>query len=266
MSAKVTIWAWKVAKTVFSPKEGPLLLTFLALADMARDHGKVWASHAYIAGKACQSPRTVRGNVEELERRGLLRTVPTPGRPDVIWLTLTAIVIFDAAETDEPGALEKGPRRPRHEMPTSGSAPVAEGVGTEVALTPAGRADKPRTEPDLRTQEVSARGARLPEGWEPDLQAATLIGLSDAEARAQAERFKDYWLGVPGSKGRKTDWPATWRNWCRRAAEEMPRDRGSPASSSRPDRGADQNSARVEAMLSGGVEAINRRRRWTLGG
>ena len=29
------------------------------------------------------------------------------------------------------------------------------------------------------------------------------------------ERFKDYWLSVPGAKGVKLDWFATWRNWIR---------------------------------------------------
>ena len=29
-------------------------------------------------------------------------------------------------------------------------------------------------------------------------------------------QFKDYWIGVPGQKGTKTDWDATWRNWVRR--------------------------------------------------
>lgn len=27
--------------------------------------------------------------------------------------------------------------------------------------------------------------------------------------------FVDYWKAQPGSKGRKADWPATWRNWVR---------------------------------------------------
>lgn len=28
--------------------------------------------------------------------------------------------------------------------------------------------------------------------------------------------FKDYWISVPGSRGVKLDWLATWRNWCRK--------------------------------------------------
>lgn len=31
------------------------------------------------------------------------------------------------------------------------------------------------------------------------------------------DEFKDYWISVPGAKGVKLDWLATWRNWVRRA-------------------------------------------------
>lgn len=34
------------------------------------------------------------------------------------------------------------------------------------------------------------------------------------------EAFVDYWRAVPGAKGEKTDWPATWRNWLRREADK----------------------------------------------
>ena len=30
------------------------------------------------------------------------------------------------------------------------------------------------------------------------------------------ESFKDYWIAIPGAKGTKQDWPATWRNWVRK--------------------------------------------------
>lgn len=30
------------------------------------------------------------------------------------------------------------------------------------------------------------------------------------------EEFRDHWIAQPGAKGRKSDWTATWRNWCRR--------------------------------------------------
>jgi hypothetical protein len=32
--------------------------------------------------------------------------------------------------------------------------------------------------------------------------------------------FCDYWLSKTGAGATKRDWPATWRNWCRKAAEQ----------------------------------------------
>ena len=36
------------------------------------------------------------------------------------------------------------------------------------------------------------------------------------------EQFGDYWRAVAGAKGRKADWLATWRGWCRRENEKPP--------------------------------------------
>lgn len=59
-----------------------------------------------------------------------------------------------------------------------------------------------------------ANGSRLPQDWQPDEP-----GYDGATART-LERFRDYWTAQAGAKGRKSDWQATWRNWCRRDAEE----------------------------------------------
>jgi len=32
------------------------------------------------------------------------------------------------------------------------------------------------------------------------------------DLKAALDEFVDYWHGVPGAKGRKLDWPATFRN------------------------------------------------------
>ena len=52
---------------------------------------------------------------------------------------------------------------------------------------------------------------QLSESWEqfckikrPDLNPAALF-----------DKFRDYWIAVPGAKGRKLDWDATWRNFVR---------------------------------------------------
>ena len=64
------------------------------------------------------------------------------------------------------------------------------------------------------------RGSRLPENWSPSLEDhsfAERLGVV-----SEIEKFRDYWHSQPGQKGVKLDWSATWRNWCRRAAENKP--------------------------------------------
>lgn len=63
------------------------------------------------------------------------------------------------------------------------------------------------------------RGVRLPEDWLPDEIFARQEGLSAPDIAREVDKFRDYWRGQPGQKGVKTDWPATWRNWVRKATE-----------------------------------------------
>lgn len=66
------------------------------------------------------------------------------------------------------------------------------------------------------------KGARLPEDWRPTLEARKFArerGFSEREIDDQADRFRDYWIGVPGKSGVKLDWLATWRNHIRTQAD-----------------------------------------------
>lgn len=70
-----------------------------------------------------------------------------------------------------------------------------------------------------RKRGADDRGRRLPGDWAPDDDLKALaVGLGLDVDRVLAE-FRDYWRGVPGAKGRKLDWPATFRNRCRELAE-----------------------------------------------
>ena len=48
------------------------------------------------------------------------------------------------------------------------------------------------------------------------------FGWSDEQTRGVYLTFRDHWRGAAGAKGVKADWPATWRNWCRREAQRQP--------------------------------------------
>ena len=66
---------------------------------------------------------------------------------------------------------------------------------------------------------ASPTGSRLPADWVPsdaDVEFAKRE-RPDVDWFKEAEKFRDYWRGQAGAKGRKADWPATWRNWIRRA-------------------------------------------------
>src|SRR5437660_1331440 len=39
-----------------------------------------------------------------------------------------------------------------------------------------------------------------------------------ALSKIRVDEFRDYWHGVPGTRGCKLDWEATWRNRCREVA------------------------------------------------
>jgi hypothetical protein len=73
-----------------------------------------------------------------------------------------------------------------------------------------GRGDPPKSD-------RSPAGSRLAPDWTPsaELKAWASEARPDLDIALQAERFRDYWAAQPGAKGRKTDWPATWRNWIR---------------------------------------------------
>ena len=51
----------------------------------------------------------------------------------------------------------------------------------------------------------------LPEDWRDFCQQER----TDLNPASVFDQFKDYWTALPGAKGRKADWLATWRNWVR---------------------------------------------------
>ena len=78
---------------------------------------------------------------------------------------------------------------------------------------------KPKPKPK-QPRKQSTRGTRIPEGF-PDQQAMDYaFQVADRDrAILEADKFRDHWLSVSGSRGVKADWLATWRNWLRKSEE-----------------------------------------------
>lgn len=109
----------------------------------------------------------------------------------------------------------------------------------------AARQDASLPPPEIETppsvRRPAARGTRLSTDWVlPKSWGdwAVSIGLTAAEVRDQADRFRDYWVAKSGRDAAKTDWEATWRNWARRVKDDMGRSangRGQPFGQPRSD-------------------------------
>lgn len=92
------------------------------------------------------------------------------------------------------------------------------------SCSPSAPADAKKSDP---------RGHRLPDDWRPsaeDRAFALSLSLNPTDVEPQ---FRDYWHSVAGAKGRKADWSATWRGWCRR---EIDRGKGSAIGGRQPSR------------------------------
>lgn len=67
------------------------------------------------------------------------------------------------------------------------------------------------------------KGTRIAADWrlsKPLGEWAVEQGMTESQARAEADKFRDYWLSKPGASGVKLDWAATWRNWVRKAIQD----------------------------------------------
>lgn len=229
-------------------------LLLIALANYADEHGCCYPSQRRLSADTCLSDRRVRALLAALEERGFLdraeRTRADGSRgTDLIRLHLPA-QISGGAEMVSGGVRKSFP----------GGAEMVSGLTTfepsvEPSIEPI-EAQAPAPKADARL------GTRLPEDWFPSQLDIDGSAFMTAEARErELEKFRDYWRAVPGAKGRKLDWDATWRNWLRRAEENQPRFR---KANDRPDHHTTAGSAREESlrnMYAGAMAAIDERRR-----
>ena len=104
-----------------------------------------------------------------------------------------------------------------------------EGKGKEGECARANTRTSPPEDPPPHPKGATARGTRLPDDctlsdqW---LEDAADQALSAVDAEREFAKFCDYWRAQAGQRGRKADWQATWRNWCRRAADDRSRGAG----------------------------------------
>lgn len=94
---------------------------------------------------------------------------------------------------------------------------MVKGVQGEAEVAPRKRSAEP----------AKPRATRLPQDWALTKPlgewAVTELGMQPEQVRTEAAKFADYWHAKAGRDATKADWPATWRNWCRKAIEDAAR-------------------------------------------
>ncbi|MEO3860922.1 hypothetical protein [Acrocarpospora sp. B8E8] len=92
-------------------------------------------------------------------------------------------------------------------------------------------------------------GTRLPDdfGVTEDM-AAWAREKTPTCGTADHEAFCDYWRAQPGTKGRKADWVATWRNWMRREHDKRVSRPGPPGGNTARRSTTDERVAAAQAL------------------
>lgn len=221
-------WVWDHSRSRNAQR-----LVLLAIADCAaEDGGNAYPSNAEIQRKAALSERAIQDAIKALVGIGELRVQYNAGRRGTNMYT----VIMDCTPAES---------APPQNLHPAGSAPVPP---QNLPGTPADSAPGTVSEPSSNRPSLRAKGTRLPEDWRPSEE---LIAWTREHAPGvgwpEVDRFRDYWHSVPGQRGRKADWEATWRNWVRKAHDD--RTRLSPAGSLQRKSGAMQEQADRAALI-----------------
>lgn len=206
MSVRIMSLVWDNFKQGGSEK-----LVMLAMADWCNDEGlSLHPSHEAVAKKCCISRSQAQRVTKALVDAGWLEVVGNqfggaPGTTKRYRLCIEKLretgSTHATGSVDATGSIQNVRR----------VAPSTETGSTHATQTTI----EPSIEPPVKSK--SAPATRLPADWMPsevDIQFCK-TNRPDLNAKDVADGFRDYWIAQPGAKGRKLDWPATWRNWVR---------------------------------------------------
>lgn len=242
---------WPDEKVKAWPLDVKAVAAYLMTCEHATALGAYRLPAAYMSDDLDISPSQTRNYLDQLERFGWIKVCKKTGwvwiinylrhnRPENVnvWKHVRGLakaipdnVIFRdelLASIERPTSEE--PKETVQEAEITPLDTQKEGIETVSNNKTEPLSSEPlSTDPNLKAEGAKAAppppaGSRLPPDWQPTAEhfdfAAAEGFSSDAAARI-AEDFRDYWIAVAGSKGRKADWMATWRKWVRTDAEKL---------------------------------------------
>lgn len=222
----------------------------MSLADNANDHGECWPSISTICERTCFGKTAVIEAIRWLESDGVLVADRTNGRH-------TRYTIVPNLDLFNRSAKRTGPP----------AEPVREANRTGASGEPDRSARRTLTVKnhqelkDQKQQRDSKRGSRLPDGWAPS-EAVREWARSEfptVNLDVVLAEFADYWRSVPGQRGTKLDWDATFRNRVREVAARQSRNPRGTHRESAADRVARRNAeaerGRAGVVIEGEFDA-----------
>lgn len=226
MSVRTMARVWESSK-----HSGANLLLLLAIADFADDNGRAYPSISTLASKCRTKPRYTMKLLDSLTTSGELKILKGQGPMGRGGRTNLYHIIFESfsskgGEVVNGNALVTSGAAVNPDALVNHGALVNPGAGSsepgfrEVVNQGAPKPSRNHQEPKKAHAPRSAAadcGSRLPLDWTlpTEWKVWAEAARPDIDAGATADNFADYWHALPGAKGRKVDWLATWRTWVR---------------------------------------------------
>lgn len=249
MSSEAQAWVWNHSDT-----NGNDRLVLLFLADQGDDDGtNSFPSMRRIAEKCRINVDTVSRVLARLETVGeiLVERPATQGRGYFNRYTLVLGRPIEQVEAVREKARDLRPFRGTSKK--AGKAAESSGTRgpgprlpidpqTDIRESSQGDVSPPAT--------TTPRACRIPDPFYVDetMRAWSADELPGFDWKAETRKFVDYWRAAAGANARKMDWPATWRNWMRRAADDQARAGRGRANGSSRDRQADARLRLVDKL------------------
>jgi predicted transcriptional regulator len=183
---------------------------------------KCFPSIQYIADRTGLNRDTVSTSLQRLEREGLIgieRRYNERGQTSSMYTIITVPYAEKSGMAIKRDA-EKSDSPPSEKLGTN-QINVNQSVSNETLS--ATQTKKPAKQEKPKTTPKATKGTRIPDSFQitDELRKwAIAEGATAVQVERETAKFVDYWSAVPGARGVKLDWIATWRNWIRRNLED----------------------------------------------